>query len=150
MFSFNYDKILKINLFVFHWGHFANDISISTEYKPYEKCCCCCKSLSKFLLFIIYKWCKTWKRGGLKVTLITLYNPNIINLGGEVANIWLSALSIGFIKLSFILFWLRWCQSYLWTLKYRQKCEISRFKDVFTIFHSFIFLSYSFIRGRGG
>ena len=37
MILFFYDKILKINLFVLHWGLFAYDISLSTEYKPFMK-----------------------------------------------------------------------------------------------------------------
>ena len=58
----------------------------------------------------------------------------MINLEGEIANIWLFTLSIWFIMLSFILFWFRWCQTYFWTLKCHQMLqETLKMSQFFTL-----------------
>ena len=55
---------------------------------------------------------KNMEGGGLRVTFYHF----MINLEGEITNTWLSTFSIWFIKLSFILFWFRWCPNYLFLL----------------------------------
>ena len=55
-------------------------------------------------------------------TILYYKNPNIINIGGEVAIIRLFTLSICFIRLSLMIFWFRWRKTYLWTLKYLYIC----------------------------